>query len=371
MKAAFEPIIDCAAVDLTKYHLKTEHLEGHELYQQAEVLRKLKAEDKAVILCGGSPYLKAKSGDDENLYFIGIDSLSKDEEIYLDEIMGDIGGTREDFLPCHFLFCRFYLSDLYRIKSQYRRKDYCRDILSVSEGKDYAGHQFHSLIDLFQKIAIYKFNSDNINHQDNFWSLPVYIALQMRSLRSDIVTDALTDRIGNLSDHLNGDLENIYNALTSTHYTQIFLEIYRYFENIFALPWGITIKQFFNLSDSALPIALDCRRQLRWRAREEDSIRALFTMVGYNTLESLGVQDIAMFKDVTESDTIASEKAASIGRKIYKIRNILVHKEDFEDNMPLNPREVIDERLLSFCCDVAAEIYSRFQGDIYRSSAAA
>jgi hypothetical protein len=366
----FVPILECAGATAQQFSLTTEGLPPDDLQHQSPIVNSMKFESRPLALGGGAPYLRS-SYENRNYYFIGTDSLSIDEVKLLDETMGAAGFTREEFLPCHFLLARFHLNDFYKLKSEYRRRDYCADILSPAKENDYTGHRFVDLIELFQSISLYSIDCDATEYQSSPWILPVYITSQIRSLRSDIVGERLNNELINLSKHTHGDVENIYNSLTSTHHSQIFLEIYRYYENVFSLPWGIALKSNFNLGGVAVPIALDCRRQLKWRAKEDESIKGLFSMVGYELLQELSFNKIELFKDINNSDSEPMAKAAAVGRRLYKIRNILVHKEDFEDTNPIEPREVIDDELLVAFCKLAAEIYKNYHNDIFSADIAA
>jgi hypothetical protein len=63
------------------------------------------------------------------------------------------------------------------------------------------------------------------------------------------------------------------------------------------------------------------------------------------------------------ADKIAASKQ-SIGRRVYKIRNTLVHQEDYEDRDPLDLENENWSELIKFLCESIKYLYGNYRADI-------
>ncbi|MCY1744277.1 hypothetical protein [Ensifer sp. SL37] len=363
-RAIFAPFIQLADLPSEPPKLKTAPLGTEALEYQGPILNSLHALGKPVLLGGNSFLLRART--DDNIYFyINTDGLSVDETFRLHEFMGDMQAEKVDPLECHFMFVSLNMSGTYRIKKDFRRKDYARDMISAANISNYDGHDINTMMEMFEEYAIYRTDIDKEYLANNNWYLPTKIALNHECYRSQVASERICLALSKLSDLVVDDLENIYNALTSTHLSQMYLEIYRYLENLFALPWGVEIKRSLGVAAPAVVIALECRKSLQWKAREDDSIRALFALAGLEELLAAGANKVKNFSDILGSEE-KEDKSRTIGRRIYKIRNMLVHKEDFDDKAPLDLKEAIDEDIICFMVNICTHLYGNFGAEISR-----
>ncbi|WP_106829603.1 hypothetical protein [Parabacteroides pacaensis] len=114
--------------------------------------------------------------------------------------------------------------------------------------------------------------------------------------------------------------ENILNSSVAYCWRYCFLDIYRCLEPKFTYPCIKQLKDKLSITHASSVIDDSLSSILNWRAKEENSMIALF--------ESLSPSLKTEFESCRKDDGI--EK---IGKLIYKLRNAIVHHYSVEDNI--------------------------------------
>lgn len=158
--------------------------------------------------------------------------------------------------------------------------------------------------------------------------------------------------------------DNIFSALTSTHWEHAFLELYRSIEAVYQIPRMIRLKERLgdNFKDIlTLDLAKLCYEELGWRPFEKESLKSLLNILPKDQLEQLiNLELINEPEDIgSEEDRLKKiiDKGAS---KIYETRNKLVHKIYYYEEADKNYNEW--QNMLRFLIIFVSGIYSHYSG---------
>lgn len=109
----------------------------------------------------------------------------------------------------------------------------------------------------------------------------------------------------------------ILRALTETRDDAAFLSLYRCIEQLFPIPAMIGLSAELGLENPALHVALIIERHLGWRRREEDAIAHLFSELGSDLIDRIGL--------VIGSVALDEKSFRTVSKRIYELRNQCVH----------------------------------------------
>ncbi|RYE15298.1 MAG: hypothetical protein EOP45_18625 [Sphingobacteriaceae bacterium] len=245
----------------------------------------------------------------------------------------------------------------YRLKKEFRSTDFARNFIDIAGGS-YDGHEINDLISAFSEFIIFEIPGESIYSTEDIWKIACRIASSSTSMRSTIITPEIAKRLGEIALKPNVPTDNIYSAVTSIHWKYVFFELYKCIETIYYLPWQFQLKQELGLAVSANQLAKVCKARIQWRAKEDSSIQALFELCQAAIFDdSIRAHDL--FRDLD-----ASASQSTFGRRVYKIRNLLVHQQDYDDTAPLDIQDVQWEAVISFMCEIVDDLYSRFSTEL-------
>lgn len=365
--AAFAPFVSAAGQPSYASELKTRDLPAARKKAQYKKFRSLKSYPESPLYLPGNGFIARFSHDEGDILVISDNHLDSDGREELADWALGFGLSEDQIDEAAFLvFCSeldgFFKPIGLNLKSQ--RAD---NLLGIV-GSDYEGHIIEEMFDWYQSVAIFSVPADHKSREMSLYRLAAEMSAKNASFRPDIISQELADSINRLNGLPNINPENTYFALTSTHWKHCFMDIYRCLEAIFYLPWTVALRDSLQSGLSALALAKECRRSLVWREREKTSIARLFQLVDNDISRPEYLRGLGAFGDLYGNEAGADKYA----ERIYKIRNQLVHQEDYEDPVPV-PIEIADwEPICLYLAGIVEAIYINRSRDIdYTFDAAA
>ena len=269
-------------------------------------------------------------------------------------------GLSEDRLDeATFLFLASQQGAFYRPVGRNLRRDRAENLLNIV-GEGYLGHDIMDLILWYQSALIFEIPEDHRFTDSSAYKIAALIVARTDFYRPQIIGTEVAVGIARLLTLPNINPENLYFALTSTHWKHTFLDLYRCMEAIFFLPWAKALRQSLSSRLNALELAKECRKNLAWREREKASIGKLFEMLPEAVCRSTSIQHLPAFTDLFGN--VAGQR--SFGERIYKVRNQLVHQEDYDDPNPLELPQDCWHPMCLYIIDVLERLYYDNQVDI-------
>lgn len=282
----------------------------------------------------------------------------------------DVGMIEDRFfaLECYpalldesiFLFLCHHFSDHFRPSLQNLQREAADNIVSIADDPTYIGHDIDDLVQLYNRVSIFSVSRNSILASCNEWFLAAYVATATPRFRTNLVSQDEIEAFSTLQSFLNVNPENLYFSLTSIHWRHAFLEIYKLVESVYYLPSVLKFKALYGYSSDALAISRQLRDGLRWREKEATSIINLFDLVDDEILREQTIQHTHAFSDID----VKAATSAVIGRRIYKIRNMLVHQMDYDDPTPIVIGTECWPILVSYLLAIIKNIYGNHYGDI-------
>lgn len=224
----------------------------------------------------------------------------------------------------------------------------------------YQGHDIIDMIEWFQSVAIFEIPEDHYGMTASPYRIAAALVSNNRAYRSDIIGEGIASAISELNALPNVNPENLYFSLTSTHWKHTFLDLYKCLEAIFYLPWTSGLRDSLGSGLTALALAKECRRSLIWREREKVSIARLFDSLPDAVCTPGTLAGVAPFQDLIGNGA----KKDAYGARIYKIRNQLVHQEDYEDPTPIDMPSECWLPICLYLSGIIKEIYTSKAHDI-------
>jgi len=286
-----------------------------------------------------------------------------DETIKLLETYGLFEHELEE---CFFLYLRHTLKRLYKVKRDRRDPQRSRDILEISDQTDYIGHDIHDLISYHEDITIFKIDNNSIFSNCELWGIASAIASNLTPYRSALIPSDSALQIASISTAAPHLSQNVYTALTSIHWKYTFFELYKCIESLFFLPWGLLTKTGLQLKSTAFDSHQLVTTIMSFKTKEKDSIIKLFGLLDNQIITDAQSSGVVSFKDLTFDSSAEKSNSSkeAIGRRIYKIRNTLVHQEDFEDRSPLNLDNENWPALIKYLCPIIVHLYTHFRHEL-------
>jgi hypothetical protein len=258
-----------------------------------------------------------------------------------------------------FLFLAHDFRPFYRVKPRFLQKDEADEVIAIGSDPSYSGHQIDDAVNFFERVSIFTISSDSLLATCGEWFIAAHIAAVAPIFRTGLISQDRVSDFRLLQGLGNVNPENIYYALTSIHWKQVFLEIYKCIEALYYLPWVLTLKNKYGYSETGLTIARQLREGLRWREKEVESIEALFGLLDERLVKNSGLAKTGPFADMN----FTTSKASAIGRRIYKIRNVQVHQEDYDDPSPLEISPECWPVVVQYMIVVAVRLYQENGAD--------
>lgn len=170
------------------------------------------------------------------------------------------------------------------------------DFIYQHKDASFSGHEHHEVMLYFERFHIIKVDFDSVFFNER---TSAETALYILSNHIDICNSALWDKRNHYEKFI---FSNDYSflryagllSLTSHHLTHSFLEIYKCFEHIYALPRCLDLKANLNpaVTNKAIELEAIVFNSLGWERKERDSINRLFSKADDNILSDDSMKSI-------------------------------------------------------------------------------
>lgn len=359
VQAAFAPFVSAAGEPAYAGDLKTRDLPSERKKAQFAKFRSLVAYEESPLYLPGNGFIARFKHSGGHLLIISDNHLDDDGREELGDWALDFGLAEDQIDEALFLVLCSEMDGFYKPVGLNLKSQRAENLLAIV-GADYEGHEISEMIDWYQSVAIFSIPEDHKSREMSLYRLASEIAAQNLSYRPDIITNEVAGAIRRLNDLPNINPENTYYALTSTHWKHCFMDVYRCLEAVFYLPWTISLRDSLSSTLSALALAKECRRNLVWREREKTSIGKIFDLVEEEVARPPNLKTFGPLQDLYGNDAGADK----FGERIYKIRNQLVHQEDYEDPVLISIDQAEWEPLCIYLASVVEAIYVSRARDI-------
>lgn len=254
-----------------------------------------------------------------------------------------------------FLFLAYYAADYFALRPEAQVRRSAEAILELVDDPDYKGHNVDDLIRSYRPVYIVSLPSDSILSDADPFSVGAELISMISELRSPIIDQDFAEEANRLLGFRSIRAESVFLALISTRWRYTYLEIFRIIESALYVPW---IKDMMNEVGGSLSMQAFytvTRKKLEWRETKGKSIERLFALLADGVSASRAeaiCPAIAQFS--------GTEKFSKIGAQIYKIRNQLVHPEDFTDQSILEVTEDEFRALSIYLVRAARRVYHEY-----------
>ncbi|WP_242186598.1 hypothetical protein [Sphingomonas sp. CARO-RG-8B-R24-01] len=360
MESVFFDLLKAAGrADLSE-KIKTADLPEERKIEQFSKLKNLRAYKNGAMKLVNNCFV-ARYEEGETAYLcIQTDLVGSDAEESASYLLAEYGAIPAILDESTFLFIAHEFRGFYVLKPQYFEVRQAKEIIDIADDELYVGHDIGELISAFKDIKIFAVDKNSVLATADIWFLAATLASAHTKFRSELLGNIISNKIAALLQLGNVNPENIYYALTSMHWKHCFLELYKCLESLHFLPWILRLKESTGLADDGYTLSKKVSSSLLWRGKEGQSTELLFAMLQDDTALKDEVFDTEAFKDLKG---VKFDKA-TVGRRIYKIRNFLVHQEDYEDDAPIGITERCWPAIVCFLVDVISELYKKNAYDV-------
>lgn len=339
--------------------LRTADLPEDRKPEQFAKLKTLKPSEHGALKLIDGRFIGRFKSDEQTKLCVHTDGLNEFERTELEGFLDSYGVIPDVLDESTLLFLTLQLRGLVRIKRKFMSRSAAANIVEIADEPDYTGHEIDEVIRWFEEISIYSISSDSVFEKCNSWYISSRLATAASAYRVQYFPESLVGRFSELNIMENVSPKNAYYAITSLHWQQSFLEIYRCLETIFCLPWVIRLKMEHNYTTDGLTLARQLRSSVGWRQREKDSVQELFTLVDEDVVQSDSLMKTKPFLDIKKEEA----HPRILGKRIYKVRNILVHQEDYEDHDPIMISDACWPVIIDYLISIVTNLYRKHSVD--------
>lgn len=360
VRSVFEPLANAAGRPELVEKLNTEPVPDDRKDAQFERFKSFKVDQSDVVYLpnGGFAAIYRHSGG----RYLGVSSaglISQDETNILQWAV-EQGLEQEMFDECTFLCFAHYLKGYYRLADQFRAPEEALNVIDVV-GEGYTGHAFSDLFLYYRPVFVLRIPEDSSYFTTDIFGIAAELCCKNEALRSAIVDDELATVLLSLIGSSPVPNENLFQAVTASHFRHAFLELYRCLESIFYLPWMIELQTAGAIRTRAFELKQTCRVTLQWREKELPSMEKLFTLFPETELVRTLEDRIEHFKELKSGDDFTR---IQLGKRLYTIRNGMVHHEDYKEPNQYKPNDVQWRHLSLYVAHVLLAITSKYERDL-------
>ncbi len=331
MDAVFSPFVRASGNPTWASQLRTADIPVERRDQQFTHLKTLEAVGGPPIPLNSGSFLYRFRHNDAALLCVGTENIDEEDVVRLSEWSTSNNLLEHEYEECLVLFLAYYAKDYFRPRASYLRRSSAEELIGIVD-ESYVGHDIDEIQKWYGKVSFYSIPPGHIFGEMNNYVIAASLATSAPSLRSNIMPQGIATLINDLNILNNVDPENLYFALTSVHWKHVFVEVYKCIEAAFFLPWVRSLRRAIGGSVSAIELAQHCKEHLKWREKEINSLEELIALVPDELVFDGALKDINCFHDLF-GDKI---NKLSFARRIYKLRNQVVHQFDYEN------RELLD-----------------------------
>ncbi|WP_156943974.1 hypothetical protein [Roseivivax isoporae] len=359
MAALFDPLIEVAGRS-PKNKLYTQKIPKERQSEQFKRFREIEVDSThAVPLPNGGFLAKLKENDYEFLVFSAPGLNSPEVRNLEDALTGVEEFHQVEFDETMFLFCCFELKGLLNLRLKYRNPELADDILGLADAESYSGHSIYDLRDYFNPVYAFRVDANNKRCGANITEYALTLLVHQPNLRSPIVDRHAGDRISALMGKTACGTDNLFQALTSSQWKYVFLDLYRCLESLYFFPWIRELKGALDSEENVYSLRESSWSALGWSPKEDNSIKKLFELVDDKVF-----QDDASEVDKFSSLKPDSSPPSSYAERLYSVRNTMVHHADRQGRSP-NPASAADYRQLClFLCAVLEAIHRDYSAEL-------
>ena len=367
VESIFKPIIDKAMLGSSSSLLRTCDLSKEVIREQNKLIKSFVISESGPIEIHNSNFIVRFKSNGDVYLCVSVDNIPDiDKKFMIEALIADELEIVPFEIGFFMSFC-YLLSHIFTIKTGIDENGLNEALgLGVREvEKEYTGHTFDELIQLYKEVVVFKIPADSIYNDKSDWYVVAKFAACYAGFRSSAISSDIVDVAKKLLDvdHLNP--ENLYLSLTSSHWKHSFLEIYRCLEAIYYLPWMLELKRECQSPHNAFKLAAICNKTVLWHEKERDSIMALFALLPHTEISHINLR---VAKALTGVSTPIDPKSMKLlGDRIYNIRNQCVHQEDYEVIVKLNITSNCWPVLTLLLYSVAYYFYYTYKSDIINS----
>lgn len=360
VRSVFEPLAGAAGrLDLLE-KLRTEPVPADRKDVQFERFKTFKIDQSDVVYLpnGGFAALYQHSGG----RYLAVSSsgiIAQDEQNIIKwAIARDL--DQDIFDECTFLCFAHELKGYYRLADRFRAPEEALNVVDVIND-EYEYHNFSDLFSFYRPVLVIRIPEDNYYYNLDIFRITAELCCEIEPLRSAIIDGELASVLLKLAGSPAVPNENIFQAVTASHFRHAFLELYRCLESIFYLPWMVELKRVGDITTRACELKKTCRTALNWREKELPSMERIFELIpGSASLDALE-NESQLFKDIKGGKEFSRNQ---LGRRIYSIRNGMVHHEDYDEPNQYKPNDVQWRILSLYIANVIFDISKEFEWDL-------
>lgn len=265
----------------------------------------------------------------EGIPHLGISISAAIDSTLLLDFLESLSIVSVDYNDAEFISLAYQLSGSLPIRSQYfSTTEGSRLILEKFEVTD-SLHRIDvdEMRELFDEIFIFDLTNSSL---PGIWNILLKIASNFRALSSPYISNGLRGLAKTLSDTEGVEAENVYLALTASHWKHSFLEAFRLIESLYYFGWMNKLKISLGSNISEFKLAQHCKDDLSWKGKELPSIQHLFSLIPERVINK---DDLGKIVSLRESLSEAKDHVAlmrAFGGAVYSIRNSGVHQGEHE-----------------------------------------
>lgn len=355
VQAVFEPLADACNFQHRQL-LKTIAPADERKDKQFSRFKNLKIDSSRASPIATGGFVAVASELNLELLLVCAPSLNEQEGgAFADLIFDKLKIPSVEFDEATLLVLAKELPGLLKLNSKHRNTLDALNILDIIDD-DYKGHDLLELASAFQPVWVFEISPDHFLHARDISEIVLNVASVSPQLRSPILTDEVAQAIIDLDGKVGCSSFNLEQAINAAQWRHAFLDIYRCLESIFYFPWMYKIKEVMKPGARFVELRDRFREDLRWSAKEKESISELFLLVSSDRMKEIETSS-NFFKEIAND---RSAKRDAFGRRVYFARNSLVHHEDREQPDTEIPSSGDYQMLTLYICEFLKAFDSMF-----------
>ncbi|MDQ0565497.1 hypothetical protein GRI55_06860 [Erythrobacter citreus] len=319
----------------------------------------------AIPLPNGGFFLRFQQANQTSFAFSSyIDDIDRDPD--LDFWLAENEAVIENLDQALFLYLAKFAHPHFSIRPRFKSRAEARNIVEIAEANSYEGHNADDLIEVYRPTFVVTLPKDSLLEDVDDYTLCSELSSMISDLRSPIIDQTFAGKVHLLLGNHLVSSESIYLVLTSTRWRYAFMELFRILETTLHVPWLLDLTKDLSIGGSLVDLYRNLREKLSWKEAKGNSVERVFRDLN-------GDEDLLRFEKTVSVfagiDLDAEEFCrSSIGRKIWKTRNQLVHPEDFTDGSKLEVSEDQFRALSNYLIEVIAKIFAKIPDGALRAS---
>ena len=353
----FAPLVDAAKRGDLAASLKLLPPPSSEQAEQFRRFGALKKPKGSVIpLPNGGFFLKFREGNETCFAFSSyVDDLDLDRD--LTSWLNDNGAIVEGIDQALFLYLAYFAHPHFAIRPQFKSRAEAQNIIEIAESAGYEGHDASYLIEVFRPTFVITLPQGSLLEDVDDYTLASEILSLISDLRSPIIGQDFALKVHPLlGNHLISS-ESIYLVLTATRWRYAFMELFRILETTLHIPWMLDLTRDLKISGSIAELYRSLRERLYWKEAKGNSVERVFKEFNDDAVLLSIERSISAFSGIDFDDPEFCR--STVGRRVWKIRNQLVHPEDFTDGSRLQVSEEQFRSLSHYLIAIITKIFSR------------